>query len=712
MTARSDRYPRHAGRLADFLETLSLVLVTGALTGVGFIVAAVLLTWATAAFAGESAEAAPAGVLTLRTADGKSVASAPRLATEVRMRITGMVARVRVVQRFENPYDDWYEGVYVFPLPDNAAVDTLQMRVGDRLVQGVIKERQAAKRSYEQAKARGSRAALLEQERPNIFTTSVANIGPRETVSVEIEYQQAVRYADGRFSLRFPLVVAPRYIPGLPLDASPGGSGWARDTTQVPDAARITPPVLHPRKLPDDGVLNPVDIAIELDAGIPLADVASSSHDLRVERRSERAFRITPARAHIAADRDFTLDWIPKQGAAPYAAFFRERHGDADYGLLMIMPPGGDATRTRLPREVVFVIDTSGSMAGASIEQAREALMLALRRLTPTDRFNVIEFNSVTRAFAAEALPATPARIRRALAWVAALQAQGGTEMAEALRTALTASRDPHLLRQVIFLTDAGVGNETELYALIRERLGDSRLFTVGIGSAPNGYFMRKAAEVGRGTYTYIGRTDEVARKMGELYAKLESPAMKNLRVQWPSGVAVETYPTRLPDLYHGEPLLLTVRAPELSGPLRVEGEQGALRWSQTLPLRHGVPNAGIARLWARAKIDALMDGVHEGRSLEAVKRDVIDVALDHDLVSRYTSLVAVEQMPVRPADAALKPGVVPNQLPEGWVHEAVFGPLPQTATPAAVHRLAGAIALLLAALLYFLSWRRAHAYP
>src|SRR5690606_24665570 len=182
---------------------------------------------------------------------------------------------------------------------------------------------------------------------------------------------------------------------------------------------------------------------------------------------------------------------------------------------------------------------------------------------------------------------------------------------------------------------DASVGNETELYALIKQRLGDSRLFTVGIGSAPNGYFMRKAAEVGRGTYTYIGRIDEVAQKMGELYAKLESPAMKNLRVQWPEGVEVETYPQRLPDLYHGEPLMLVVRAKKLSGPLRVEGEQNHLRWSQQLPLRVGVPNAGIAKLWARAKIDALMDGAHEGRAADDVRRDVVAVALEHELVSR-----------------------------------------------------------------------------
>src|SRR5690606_31009868 len=192
---------------------------------------------------------------------------------------------------------------------------------------------------------------------------------------------------------------------------------------------------------------------------------------------------------------------------------------------------------------------------------ARQALMLALERLGAQDRFNVIEFNSRTRSFAREALPATPANISRAVGWVAALGADGGTEMADALRAALQGRHDPRVLRQVVFLTDGSVGNEQALFALINAQLGESRLFTIGIGSAPNAYFMGKAAELGRGSYTYIGRVDEVAQKMGELYAKLEKPASKNLRLHWPAGVEVEMYPHRLPDLYHGEPLLLVLRS-------------------------------------------------------------------------------------------------------------------------------------------------------
>ncbi|HEY9381373.1 MAG TPA: VIT domain-containing protein, partial [Burkholderiales bacterium] len=431
MTTRAQQ-GRNAGRIADFLETLSVVLVSGALAGVGFIVAALLLTWATATFAAEPAHAenAQSGTLTLRSADKSQQYVAPHLDTDVSMRVTGMVARVHVVQRFSNPHDARYEGVYVFPLPENAAVDALTMRIGDRVVAGVIKERDAARKTYEQAKASGSKAALLEQERPNIFTSTVANIGPRETVQIEIEYQQTVRYADERFSLRFPLVVAPRYIPGQPLSETRRGMGWAADTAQVPDASRITPHVIPPRELAET-MLNPVRIAIELDAGVPVAKIDSSSHALRVEQIDATRYRIALAQDSVAADRDFVLSWTPTVGTAPRAAFFLEQHNGKDYGLLMVMPPGGDYIRTRMAREVVFVIDTSGSMAGASIEQARQALMLALKRLAPGDRFNVIEFNSVTRAFAAGALPVTPLNIGRAAAWVSGLSANGGTEMAD-----------------------------------------------------------------------------------------------------------------------------------------------------------------------------------------------------------------------------------------------------------------------------------------
>ncbi|HEX6265294.1 MAG TPA: VIT domain-containing protein, partial [Burkholderiales bacterium] len=300
------------------------------------------------------------GGLVLR-AEGRPAVVAPLVSTDVTIRVAGPVARARVVQTFRNPESDWYEGVYVFPLPENGAVDRLRLRVGERVIEGEIKERAAARMAYGEARAAGKRAALLDQERPNIFTTQVANIGPQEAVVVELEYQQVLRYDGGRFSLRFPMVVGPRYVPAGPM--------------LVADAGRITPPVMRPGT--ENGRANPVSIRVELDAGVPLAAVESRYHRVNVEEPSPERRHIALADGAVPANRDFELVWAPHAREAPQAAWFTEEKDGRHYGVLMVLPPAATPA-SRLPREVVFVLDTSGSMSGASIRQAREALLLAL----------------------------------------------------------------------------------------------------------------------------------------------------------------------------------------------------------------------------------------------------------------------------------------------------------------------------------------------
>lgn len=641
------------------------------------------------------------GSLLLRTDMEGLYRHAPVLHTDVDLRVSGMVVRAKVVQRFRNPGEHWAEGVYVFPLPDNAAVDHMRLRVGGRVIEGVIEERLQARRTYERAKRAGRKASLVEQERPNMFTTSVANIGPGEQVSVEIEYQQALRYNAGQFSLRFPMVVGPRYIAGRPAPSAvvPGfsGSGWAVATDEVPDAARITPPVLHPSQ----GTVNPVALRVDLDAGFPLRRLESRYHPIRTEPKGPGRVQIRLADATVPADRDFELAWVPDSGHAPAAARFTEQLDGQTYSLFMILPPAS-GPQPRLPREVIFVIDTSGSMAGDSIDQARAALRLALARLTPADRFNVIQFNSVTDALFDAPRPAAGAAVQQALRYADGLRASGGTEMGPALELALNGRAGTGRVRQVIFLTDGSIGNEARLFDLIRARLGDSRLFTVGIGSAPNAHFMRTAARHGRGSFTYIGHVKEVQEKMRALFAKLETPVMTDLRVTGPDGEPVATWPRRLPDVYSGEPVTFTTTA--RMGEITVSGTQGGSLWRTTLAARGGRSSAGIAVLWARNKIAALMDGLHTGADPEQVRRSVIEVAMRHHLVTRHTSLVAVDVTPSRPEGAALKKGSVPANLPRGWRYEKVFGALPQTASPAPLEALVGLVLILSASAL---CWRR-----
>jgi Ca-activated chloride channel family protein len=615
-------------------------------------------------------------------------AAAPLIATEVAIRVTGHVARAKVTQRFSNPHPDWYEGVYVFPLSERAAVDRLRMTIGERVVEGEIREKEQAKRTYAAAKAEGRRAALLEQERPNIFTSSVANIGPGEEVRVDIEYQQTLHYDQGRYQLRFPMVVGPHYIPAQ-MDAL--------------EAARITPAVLRRE---DAGALhNPVTLSVEVQAGVPIGGLRSPSHRIETGDCSGAACRAV-LRGPVPADRDFILDWTLAPGAAPAAAVLVETRAGRHYGLVMVAPPAPERRAAPMPREAVFVIDTSGSMQGASIEQAREALELAVRRLGAADRFNVIEFNSHARALYSEAQPATRENIQRAVRWVRALRANGGTEMAKALDLALDGRETPGRVRQIVFLTDGAVGNEDPLLRMIRERLGDSRLFTVGIGSAPNGHFMAKAAQFGAGSFTYIGRIDEVKEKMGALFARLESPVLKGVRIDWGGASGVEAWPKQIPDLYAGEPVMVLFSAERLGGEITVSALAGDRTWQASVPLAAADSENALSVLWARERISALMDQLRGGAPEVGIREAVLKLALEHHLVSRYTSLVAVDRTPVRSAEARLKSAGIPTNLPEGWTYEGVFGELPRGSTSLRFDLLCGALLLLLAALL----WRRAAA--
>jgi Ca-activated chloride channel family protein len=618
--------------------------------------------------------------------DDQSHTPAPLLHTDVRIAVSGMVARSVVKQQFHNTGAGWVEGIYVFPLPQDSAVDRLRLTIGERVITGTIEERQQAQRIYQQARAQGQRAGLVEQERPNIFTTSVANIGPGEKVTVEIEYQESLRYNQGRFALRFPLVVGPRYIPGEAVRVA--GTGWAPVTNEVPDAHRITPPVRHP----GEGPINPVSIEVEIDAGLKLAAVESGTHPITTSVNGNRV-TVALAEERVPADRDFVLNWRPEAAAAPTAGLFAEERDGRTHLLVMLMPPTAEASPTVPPREMIFIIDTSGSMEGTSIRQAKAALHLGLDRLKPHDTFNIIQFNSTASVLFGGPQPATRDALRTAHDYVESLRATGGTEMLPALNLALDGRERPAgRVRQVVFMTDGAVGNEDALFKRIQERLGDSRLFTVGIGSAPNSWFMSRAAQAGRGSFTHIDKLGEVTQRMAALFEKLEKPVMTDVAVQWPAGGDVETYPAPIPDLYAGEPVVFVGRAngalPQ-DAAIRIRGRSAGQAWTRELSLAGRVDRPGVAPVWARRKLAALEDSRLEGTPPTQVREDSLKLALAYQLISRYTSLVAVDPMPARPQTAPLDRSEMPTNLPDGWSHEAVFGGQHASAPGAAKHAMA-----------------------
>jgi len=638
------------------------------------------------------------------------------LSEDVDIVVSGLIVTARLKQQFKNDTNDWLEAIYAFPLPENSALYLMEMKIVERVITGEIKEKSQAKRIYQQAKKAGKKASLVEQHRPNLFTNNIANIPPGETVEIILEYNQVVDYQQGIFELRFPLTTTPRYFPGQKISgqeiAIDTSTGWALPTDQVPDAHLISP-----LTIPSASMAKPshkVRLSAEINAGFPVVAINSISHAIVVqseERRNQNTYKVSLKEGEAAMDRDFVLAWEAQTGASPKAALFTETWKGEQYSLLMVMPPqqlSGDMT---LPREQVFVIDTSGSMGGESIRQARTALDKALNSLKPSDRFNVIEFNSTTHSLYSSSVPANSRNINHALNYVRSLNADGGTEMASALHAALSGNVYPGYLRQVVFITDGSVGNESALFKQIEQELGESRLFTIGIGSAPNSYFMKKAAEMGRGSFTYISDLNEVERKLEGLFKKLSAPVLSDLSLS--AGLdsenePFESYPSLAGDLYLGEPVIQVIKHKAQEGEQNKQTENLKLTansiglhhsntplWEQAINIAGAKQAKGIATFWGRQKIESLMDAQNLGTTnTEQVRQQVLDVALKHHLVSPYTSLVAVEKIISRPVESILRKDAVPQLLPKG--SSSRMAHFPQTATSSRLYVLLGLICYMI----------------
>ncbi|HSY49490.1 MAG TPA: marine proteobacterial sortase target protein [Thermoanaerobaculia bacterium] len=602
-----------------------------------------------------------AGLLLQTSTPGVYVVS-PEVKSEVNIAVTGPIVRTDVKQTFHNSTGHCVEGLYVYPLPEISAVDTLKMTIGSRVIVGEIHEREQARKEFETAKSEGRKAALVEQQRPNVFTTSVSGVMPDEDVVIEIAYQEMVPFELGQYRLRFPMVVAPRYSP----------------QPAFPSVVAVK----MPSCCTNQG--GPVTLSVDLQPGYSVRNI-QSVQKIRTETVGNRHYRVTADSTTLNADHDFELTWHPDLGTEPEATVLTEKLGEETYALVMVTPPG--RSPVRLPRESIFIIDSSGSMAGASINQAKAALLVALDDLRPGDTFNVIDFASEARPLFSDSHSADPASIAEAKSFVDKITADGGTEMLKALSIALPekTTTPAGTVRQVIFMTDGQVDNEQELFTFIHSRLGESRLFTVGIGAAPNSHFMRTAARFGRGTFTYIGDVQQVQERMSELFGKLDAPVMTSIDVH-SSDATAESWPERVPDLYSGEPLVVAVRVHDTSAKVTLHGSIGNESWSKELTLPAPGTSESIARLWGREKIESLTDHLGDGSDPKGVEAAVIAVALQHHLVSQYTSLIAVDHTP-----QGLNATCVAELLPSGNpAQEDAAGTLPQTATPAALLMMIG----------------------
>lgn len=638
--------------------------------GAVLLLAALLLGLLAERLVAQSADApedpAAGGALLLQAKGATRALPAVRLGTDIAVTVTGSVARVRVTQAFRNTSDRWMEATYLYPLPDDGAVDGLKMVVGDRIFVGHIKRKAEARADYEKAKREGRKTGLVESARANLFRNSVANVGPGETVLIAIDYQAPVRQLGGEYALRLPLVVGPRYVPPHSLTDAQGNP----DPAKLADADNVTAPLAHPAL---GKTLNPVSISVRLAPGFAPANIISPYHAIAVHRDGPEESTIRLAEGQVPADRDFELRWR-SASADPRVALFRETRNGETYVMAAVTPPAPDKLPPVPPREMVFVIDNSGSMGGASMRAAKDSLIYALDTLRPQDRFNVIRFDDTMTQLFPQAVPAGADALAEAKRFAAGLEANGGTEMLPALKAALAdATPQAGDLRQILFLTDGSLSNEREMMAEIRAQAGRSRVFMVGIGSAPNDYLMRRMAEAGRGTYTNVGEDKEVAAKMTALLDRLKAPSVRNLRVTV-TGAGLDLTPERLPDLYAGEPLVLLGKGAAATGTLTLSGTVGDKAWSQTVDLAGAIDSPAIAKLWANRRIADIearrwSGEMEEGDAAEAIAR----LGLAYGLVTRETSLIAVDETPSRPAGAGLTREELPLLLPAGWDFDTLF---------------------------------------
>ncbi len=631
--------------------------------------------------------------------------SVPLVHTDVTLDVRGLAAAATVTQQYVNSGTEPIEAVYVFPLPHDAAVYDMEIRIGNRLIRSVIREREEAKRVYESAKSEGKRAALVEEERPNIFTASVANIMPGDHIDVRLRYVQPLRWEDGRIRLVFPMVVGPRYIPGTQA-VGHDGTGWAMDTDAVPDASRITP-IVHHR---DSRSGHDISLSVDLDAGFEFGAINSVSHAITLRRLPDGRQHVELASGATIPNKDFVLEVQQAQSRQPNAALFLspEPGSGETYFQLSAFPPTVQPTK-RLPVEMLYLIDISGSMAGTSITQAREALLQALERLGPNDRFGIIAFNNCYYEFASEPLTATTENLAAARRFVQHLEAGGGTEMLPALLHVMQKPETSGYLRHIILLTDGDLGNEEQIFAALRVHLGGARLYTIAIGSAPNFFLASKMAQFGRGTFTHIADIGEIREQMGRLLGAIESPVLTDVKVSFEGVQVTEVYPQRVPDLFLRQPLVLYGRITRgQTGRVHLTGRAGDQPYEASFAFDASTAtfHPGITTLWARQRVEDLVDRwrISDEDSRAEIRSTVIAHAIRYRLVTRFTSLVAVEDA-VADTSGTSATVPVPTELPAGMQMDKVFG-APATGTADAFLEALGVALLLLGYALWRLTRR------
>lgn len=634
-------------------------------------------------------DAAAAGSLEILGKEGKSAGLCPLKHTDVSAEISGFLARVTVRQQFWNPSNEKIEAVYVFPLPHNSAVDDMTLHVGERTVRGLIKRREEAQQIYQQAKQQGHVAALLDQERPNIFTQAVANIEPGAEIEVEISYVEVLKYEAGSYEFVFPMVVGPRYIPGQPIGAQAGG--WSYDTNRVPDASRITPPVAGVHT-PSSRAGHDISIAVKLDAGVPVHNLRSTLHEVDSDRTGASSMKVSLRSKAAIPNKDFILNYDVAGVGVEDALLTHTRPiktastrpaglGATDgYFTFILQPPDKVATEDITPREIVFVIDTSGSQSGFPIEKSKKLTELALDHLNPSDTFNIITFAGNTQILFSEPVAPTKENLARARGLLTNLHGGGGTEMMKAIRASLDPTDSQKHLRVVVFMTDGYVGNDMEIIGEVQKHQ-NARVFSLGIGNSVNRFLVDKMAEAGRGEAAYVTLAQQADEAVENLFERVRMPLLTDVEIDWNGLPVTDVYPTRVHDLFRAKPVVVTGRYTRAArGKIFLRGKRAGESFERAIAVNFAASQPEhdvLATLWARQRIENLMSkdwaGMQSGSPVKDVKEQITQLGLDYRLMTQFTSFVAVEEKTITKGGKPVTVQV-PVEMPEGVSAEGVFG--------------------------------------
>ena len=626
-------YYQHKKRKAKYRFRLLLVL---ALLATGLATLAIAYAEQTTAHGNEHLFAPQ---LVLDDGHRQSLIAYP-VNTSASVEVNGLIAYIEINQTFVNVENATLNGKYQFPLPSEAAVNYLNVRIGDREIVGEIMEKKAAKATFDKAKRQGKKASLVRQQRANLFTNNIANIDPLAEISVTLRFVMPVTYQQGRFSIALPVAMTERYQP-LNFQQSPA----ERDSEFFPAMPMAKQSSLQ--------------VNVELNAGVAVENIRSASHQIIVENTDSpnnpnglnNHYKVSLTKGEMPVASGFELSWQLSPAETPKIASYSEQVGD-DFYTIFTFFPAENRTDEVLPRDVIFIIDTSGSMQGPSMSQAKASLRHALSLLSHQDSFNIIAFNNDSKQLFHATHMRSDESLSRANKFINQLYADGGTEMLQPLNQALLMPsrkiQSEDVIKQIVFITDGAVANEFELMQLLQRSDSNFRLFTVGIGSAPNSYFMKKAAQFGRGSSIFIQSANEMGAKMADLMTKISQPSLADINLSFDQQIqqTIEVFPRKLPDLYLGEPIQVAVKSSLPLASAQVTGKTATVPFYQQLIIESEKQAKAVSKLWAKRKIDDLLDGLVTGEDAEQVKSEVLNTSLAHQILSPYTSFIAVEKSP------------------------------------------------------------------